>query len=237
MFAIRSVIAYLAILGYIALAGPLALVVGGLFRSKGGMYALGHGGVWLALALTGIRYRVTGHEQMPEADTAVIFCSNHESNVDPPVLFQALHPRLHVLYKAELHKVPLMGTLFDLGGFVPVDRRDREKSMVSISRGAASLKAGNSILIFPEGTRSGTGQLLPFKKGGFIMAIEAQVPVVPVGVRGGRDAMRKGSAFVRPVTVSVRIGQAIATTGLTLDDRDALIERVRQQIEQLVELE
>jgi len=237
MFAIRSVIAYLAILGYIALAGPLALVVGGLFRSKGGMYALGHGGVWLALALTGIRYRVTGREQMPEADTAVIFCSNHESNVDPPVLFQALHPRLHVLYKAELHKVPLMGTLFDLGGFVPVDRRDREKSMVSISRGAASLKAGNSFLIFPEGTRSGTGQLLPFKKGGFIMAIEAQVPVVPVGVRGGRDAMRKGSAFVRPVTVSVRIGQAIATTGLTLDDRDALIERVRQQIEQLVELE
>ena len=73
-----------------------------------------------------------------------------------------------------------MGTVFDVGGFVPVDRGDRDKAMASIARGAASLRAGNSFLIFPEGTRSRTGNLLPFKKGGFIMAIQAQVPIVPV---------------------------------------------------------
>ena len=94
--------------------------------------------------------------------------------------------------------------------------------------------AGNSFLIFPEGTRSRTGQLLPFKKGGFIMAIQAQVPIVPVAVQGGRAAMRKGSALVRPVHVSVRIGRPIPTAGLTTDDRDELIARVRQEIEALL---
>jgi 1-acyl-sn-glycerol-3-phosphate acyltransferase len=127
-----------------------------------------------------------------------------------------------------------MGTVFDVGGFVAVDRLDREKAIESISLGARSLRSGNSFLIFPEGTRSRSGQLLPFKKGGFIMAIEAQVPVVPVAVSGGRAAMRKGSAVVRPVMVTVRIGQPIPTAGLTLADRDDLIQRVRDEVQKLL---
>ena len=231
--ALRSVATYLALLAYIAVVAPVALVLGTVFRSKASMYVLGHGGVGLGLGVAGIRYRVTGDR--PPVETPVVFCSNHESNVDPAVLFLALHPRLHVLYKAELHKFPLMGTVFDVGGFVPVDRRDRRRSFEALTHGAESLRAGNSFLIFPEGTRSRTGELLPFKKGGFIMAIQAQVSIVPVAISGGRASMRKGSAIVRPVRVSVRLGAPIPTAGLTLEDRDALIERARTSVARLLE--
>ena len=170
--AIRSLVTYVAIVLYIVLVGPAALVLARLSGSKRLMYAVGHGGVGLALRLAGIRYRIVGRENVP--DRAVVYCSNHESNVDPAVLFQELDPMLHVLYKAELHRVPLMGMAFDIGGFVAVDRTDRRKSFASVDAAVASLGRGNSFLIFPEGTRSRTGELLPFKKGGFIMALQAQ---------------------------------------------------------------
>ena len=106
--------------------------------------------------------------------------------------------------------------------------------MRSIEAGAASIRAGTSILIFPEGTRSRTDDMLPFKKGGFVMAIKAQAPIVPMAVQGARDAMQKGSLIVRPATLSIRVGEPIETAGLTLNDRDALIATTRERIAALL---
>jgi 1-acyl-sn-glycerol-3-phosphate acyltransferase len=232
--AVRSVLTYIVISLYVLIVGPIALAIGVGLKNKTALYVPGHIGVALALRLAGIRYRVHGRERIPKG-RAVVFCSNHESNVDPPVLFQALHKRLHVLFKAELTKLPVLGVVMVAGGFVPVERERREASMASIDRAADSIRSGNSFLIFPEGTRSRNAELLPFKKGGFIMAIKAQAPIVPVAVSGGRSAMQKGSWVVRPVMVDVKIGDAVETAGLTLDDRDAVIETVRGRIEELLE--
>jgi len=99
-----------------------------------------------------------------------------------------------------------------------------------VDRAADALRRGASFLIFPEGTRSRTGALLPFKKGGFIMAINAQAPVVPVAVSGGRTAMRKGSPLIWPATVTVRIEPPVETAGLSIDARDGLVASVRASI-------
>jgi 1-acyl-sn-glycerol-3-phosphate acyltransferase len=204
-----------------------------LFRWKSLLYALGHFGVRLALFTTGITFRVSGREHIP-LDRAAVYCSNHQSNVDPPILFEALHPRMHILYKHEIDRIPILARAFRLGGFIPVDRRNREASLRSIENGASSIRSGNSFLIFPEGTRSRSDDLLPFKKGGIHMAILAQAPIVPVAIRGGRAAMQKGSWLIRPVVVDIAVGEPVETTGMAAGDRDALIAVVRGRIEALL---
>ncbi len=183
--AVRSALTFVAVSLYVLVVGPPWILLAMLTGVSKHLYVGGHIGIRLGLALSGIRYRVVGAERLPR-DRAAVFCANHQSNIDPPVLFTALHPELHVLYKVELDSVPILGRVFQLGGFVSVDRKNREAASRAIETGAASLRAGNSFLIFPEGTRSRTDDMLPFKKGGFVMAIKAGAPIVPVAVSGGR---------------------------------------------------
>jgi 1-acyl-sn-glycerol-3-phosphate acyltransferase len=229
MAALRSILTYSLTSVYVLVVGTFALLVVVPLGLTNVLYELGHAGVALALGTAGIRYRVVGREHLP-VNRAVVFCANHQSNVDPPVLFKALHRRLHILYKAELGKIPVLGRV------VAVQRENRDAAFASIEAASASIRAGNSFLIFPEGTRSRTDQLLPFKKGGFVMALRAGAPIVPVAIMGGRAAMRKGSAIVHPVHVTVRIGEPIETATMDIDDRDELIDQVRKRIEALLTL-
>lgn len=233
--ALRSAAAYLAVSVYVAVAAPIGMALSLAFRWKNLLYVLGHWGVAIGTSLAGIRTRVAGREHLP-AGQAVVFCANHQSNIDPPLLFQTLHPQLHVLFKRELTKLPLLGRVFQLGGFVPIDRASREHSMAAIERAAESLRQGNSFLTFPEGTRSRTGALLPFKRGPFLMALKAGVPVVPVAIQGGTVSMKKGSPIIRPAVVSVRIGEPVDTRQMAVSDREKLADIVRSRVEELLAL-
>lgn len=234
--AIRSLATYVTVSLYVLVVGPPCLAIALLTGSPAILYTVGLIGVRIGLFLSGISSRIE-HPENIQRDRAAVYAVNHASNVEPPILFEALHslfPRLRILYKAELRKLPILVRAFDLGGFVPLERGNPDQSLPAIDGAAAALRDGNSFLIFPEGTRSRTGALLPFKKGGFIMALKGQAPIVPVAISGARNAMRKGSPLIYPVQVRVQFGTPVETAGRSHEDRDKLIAEVRGQIARML---
>jgi 1-acyl-sn-glycerol-3-phosphate acyltransferase len=207
-----------------------------LFGRKALLYRIALVGVRMGMFLSGITIRVEGGHNI-QRERAAVYAVNHASNVEPPLLFSVLHeifPRLRIVYKAELRALPVLVQAFDLAGFVPLQRGNPEQSLPAIEGAGQALREGNSFLIFPEGTRSRTGDLLPFKKGGFVMAIKGQAPVVPVAITGARLAMRKGSLVINPVQVRVSLGEPVETAGLGLENRDELTSTVRERIQALL---
>jgi 1-acyl-sn-glycerol-3-phosphate acyltransferase len=234
--AFRSAATYLAVALYVLIVGPPILLIALAFSQRALLYRVGHIGVRMGLFLSGIKVALEGTEHI-QRRRAAVYAVNHASNVEPPIIFDTLHelfPRLRIVYKAELRKLPVLVRAFDLAGFVPLQRGNPEQSLPAIDGAVAALNEGNSFLIFPEGTRSRTGDLLPFKKGGFILAIKGQSPVVPIAITGAQKAMRKGSPLIYPVTVRVRIGEPVETAGLTIDDRDTVDATVRERINALM---
>ena len=234
--AVRSIVTYVVVSLYVLLVGPPFLLIALAIGRPDILYQIGRGGVRLGLWLSGITVEIR-HPEYILKDRAAVYAVNHASNVEPPIIFEVLSglfPRMRILYKAELRKLPILVRAFDLAGFVPLERGNRDQSLPAIERAGQALRDGNSFLIFPEGTRSRTGDLLPFKKGGFIMALQAQAPIVPVAISGARDAMKKGSLIIRPVRVTVSFGPPIETASLTMDDRDDLISRTRTAVAALL---
>ncbi len=184
-----------------SIAGVLLALVVGHPRP---IYRLGRLCIHLGLKLGGIRVSVRGLEHLGDARN-VMLMANHASMLDPCVLLEAIPVDFKVLVKQELFKVPFLGTAMRRAGLIPVDRADRERARASIAKAVESLKAGNSFLVFPEGTRSRTGELGDLRKGVFIAAMEAGSRIVPVAVKGTRELLPKGRFSIQPGPVTVEL--------------------------------
>jgi 1-acyl-sn-glycerol-3-phosphate acyltransferase len=194
------------------------------------MYAWAIWIIRLGLRVAGVRKRVLGLENVPSTG-AFIVVSNHVSNIDPPLLISTVPGENVFFLKDSLMKIPLLGTAMRMGRFVPVSRsHSREEAMKSVAAAADALKYGMNIIIFPEGTRSLDGKLLPFKKGGFFLAAETMAPMIPVIVRGTAEIWPKGSNFLKPGEALIEFLPAILPSDF--ESRDDLMAAVRQRMEE-----
>ncbi len=178
-----------------------------------------------------IELSVVGLEHA-RADEAYVIMSNHQSLYDIPVIFHALQRTIRMVAKKELFYVPIWAQAMRRTGFVEVDRKRRERAIESLGRAEEALRQGRNVWIAPEGTRSKTGQLGPFKKGGFYMALNSGAKILPVTIRGTRDALPADGWRVRDgAKVEVTIGQPVDVTAYGVERRDDLIAAVRDAIE------
>ncbi|MBI3651217.1 MAG: 1-acyl-sn-glycerol-3-phosphate acyltransferase [Acidobacteria bacterium] len=213
----------------IALGGPFLILACYLTKNENAIFAPVRLFVKIGLALVGVRVEVKGLEHL-DAQQAYIFAPNHQSFIEVPLFLTYLGRNPGYLAKKEVFKYPVFGPGIRMMGVIPVDRSNSVLAVESAKRATEKLRRGKSYMVYPEGTRSKDGQLLPFKKGAFMMAIEAGVPVVPVTVSGATKIMPKGAFKVFPSTVHIIIHEPLSTTGYARDNVNELMQRTREKI-------
>jgi 1-acyl-sn-glycerol-3-phosphate acyltransferase len=227
---------YYGVLLFSTVVHAVGALVGALFGVRyrpGGVYDWStqdwsRWNLWAA----GTPVHVTGLEQVPR-DGPVVYASNHSSMFDIWALSLVLPGSTRFVAKQELARIPLLGPAMLRAGHVTIDRTNRARAFEAYDRAAATIRGGISAIVFPEGTRSRTGELLPFKNAPFGLAIAAQVPVVPVYVDGTFRILPKGAWRLHRMPIRVYIGAPLPTAGLTLDDREALRQRANDAIRAL----
>jgi len=221
---LRTIVAGGFVVLYLVLVAPWFLLHAALTGRAELLYRVGMAGARAMMRLVGVRVRAEGLDNIPPG--VCVFVANHASNADPPAVVCALPKRVALLAKKEVFRIPILSRALRLASFVSVDRADPESARESIEEALGQLRSGVSYLVFPEGTRSADGRLRPFKKGSFVMAIRAGVPVVPVSVVGAHRIMSKGSMVIRPGEIVVRFHRAVDAAAYTLEQRDELVARV-----------
>jgi 1-acyl-sn-glycerol-3-phosphate acyltransferase len=191
---------------------------------------------WSACVLwgSGVRVEMEGVEHLRQEGGQVIV-ANHASWFDVWALCANLPVPFHFVAKQELKKIPFFGQAWVACGHISIDRGDRTAAVGSLNRTAGEMGSSRSnIIIFPEGTRTSDGSLQRFKKGAFVLALQAGVPIVPAAIVGSRPVMPKGSLKIQSGTVRIRFGPPIEVEGLTMRDRDDLLARTREAVESLL---
>ena len=181
---------------------------------------------------TGIQYEIDGLDNL-NLDRQYIFMSNHESALDIVLGVAAIPSNLVFLAKKELFRVPVFGWAMEAAGMIKIDRQNPEIARKSVSEAVETLMHSSfSTLIYPEGTRSNGEELLPFKKGGFILAIRTQLPVVPITILGAGNVLPKGTLAIKKSHIKIIIDNPIPTLEMDINDKDQLLKDCRDIINQ-----
>ena len=183
--------------------------------------------------LAGASLEVKGEEKISPEET-YIFLSNHQSFMDIPTLFRGIPNRLHFVAKKGIKYVPFIGWYMLAMGMIFIDRLKGSQSMKSLKKAATLIRRGRSVILFPEGTRSAEGEITPFKKGAFILALEAMVKIVPVALVGTGNLLPRGSGIFHPRDLSLAIGEPIDPHKYK-NDRKGLMQEVEKQMRTLYE--
>ncbi|HZS09863.1 MAG TPA: lysophospholipid acyltransferase family protein [Blastocatellia bacterium] len=207
---------------------PLGYLLRRFFGVKDFICPFGRFGARLYMRTAGMRIHVIGRERL-DPQQPYVFVANHQSNLDPPLIFACVGRNPSFLVKKELFRIPVFAQGIRLIDMVPVDRTDRESALASTRLAAERLKGGRSYAGFPEGTRSADGRVREFKKGLFYMAVGAGVPVVPLVINDTRRVMRKGANYCVPGDVFMEILPPVSTAGYTPENIDELVTKVREQ--------
>jgi 1-acyl-sn-glycerol-3-phosphate acyltransferase len=225
---IRTAIVAVFLTLYTLVLGPPLILYTIVTRSADLLYWVGVKGLVFITRVAGMRVRVEGRENIPPG--VCLFVANHTSNADATAIVGAIPRRVAILTRKSLFDIPIVGIAFRLAKFVPVDRGNRDAALATVKQAVEYIKSGASFLVYPEGTRSPNGRLLRFKKGPFVMAIEAGVPIVPVVCSGAHRIMRKNSLEIHPGKVTVRFGKPIDVSGYNVEQREALARHVHEVI-------
>jgi 1-acyl-sn-glycerol-3-phosphate acyltransferase len=193
---------------------------GGVYDSAARQWALG------MLRGTGITVAVRGRERL-DPSRPCVYIANHASFADIWAILAEVPGTIRFVYKKGMDWIPLMGLAMRAARHIPIDRHNRSRAFSMYDRAAEMVRGGLSAIVFPEGTRSRGGRLMPFKKGPFVLAIAAGVPVVPIYCENTYELMPPGSFRPRPGTVTLHIGAEIPTAGLTYEDRDRIAQETR----------
>lgn len=217
------------IFGVVILTGFFAVMaILTSFVSTGGETPYKVGRIWAKciLAASNIKVTVKGLSNLNRAGS-FIYMPNHVSNFDIPVLQAYLPVQFRWIAKAELFKIPIFGYAMKRAGYISIDRFDRKAAIQSLNNAAEIIRNGTSVIIFPEGTRSQNQNIQSFKKGGFVLAVDSGVPIIPVIIHGTWSIMQKKQILVKPGNVVLEIKKPINTLDYTRKTKDELMEKVR----------
>jgi 1-acyl-sn-glycerol-3-phosphate acyltransferase len=233
---LRPFLVWTIAIPYLALAVTLGFILGPFLGRRRAFWLLAPGYIRQMAAAFGLHRHLQGWDTLPgelrDSRRPAIFIANHSSFFDPPLLISTLPSRPVFIVKKELAWVPFLGWVIWLAGFIFVDRHRKRQAVKSVKSAAARIREGQSIAAFPEGTRTRTGSILPFKKGVFALAMEARVPVVPMGIMGGFQVLPPDDWRVAPSDYTIRVGQPLQPSDFP--NAQALMEAAEKAVHRLI---